>query len=115
MSAIAANKIKGARAVYVTNPKEAELTRLHNAANVICLSESLSYDIRDVFTGKVFTVNNAIPIRPEIKYLKKENLHLKMVLYFITQDMNMLVYPLQLVRQKQLVVYLNLYTKLNYF
>ena len=35
---IAANKIKGIRAVAVNNVKDAELTRLHNNANVLCLS-----------------------------------------------------------------------------
>ncbi len=35
---IAANKIKGIRAVAVNNVKDAEMTRLHNDANVLCLS-----------------------------------------------------------------------------
>jgi ribose 5-phosphate isomerase B len=35
---IAANKIKGARAVVPFNVKEAKLSREHNKANVICLS-----------------------------------------------------------------------------
>lgn len=35
---IAANKIKGIRAVAVNNVKDAQLTRLHNDANVLCLS-----------------------------------------------------------------------------
>ena len=36
--AIAANKVKGIRAVYVSTVKEAKLTREHNDANVLCLS-----------------------------------------------------------------------------
>src|SRR5690349_50691 len=36
--AIAANKIEGIRAVAVNNVKDAQLTRLHNDANVLCLS-----------------------------------------------------------------------------
>lgn len=36
--AIAANKVKGVRAVAVNNLKDAELTRKHNNANVLCLS-----------------------------------------------------------------------------
>lgn len=35
---IAANKTKGIRAVSVNNVKDAKLTRLHNDANVLCLS-----------------------------------------------------------------------------
>ena len=35
---IAANKIKGARAVSINNTKDARLTREHNDANIICLS-----------------------------------------------------------------------------
>jgi len=34
---IAANKVKGIRAVAVLTPDEARLTREHNAANVLCL------------------------------------------------------------------------------
>jgi len=35
---IVANKVKGIRAVSVSNIREAELSRLHNDANVLCLS-----------------------------------------------------------------------------
>lgn len=35
---IAANKIKGARAVAVSSVRDAKLTREHNDANVLCLS-----------------------------------------------------------------------------
>ena len=35
---IAANKIRGARAVAVSNIRDAKLTREHNDANVLCLS-----------------------------------------------------------------------------
>ncbi|HME87427.1 MAG TPA: RpiB/LacA/LacB family sugar-phosphate isomerase, partial [Candidatus Nanoarchaeia archaeon] len=35
---IAANKVKGVRAVAVNSVKDAQLTRLHNDANVLCLS-----------------------------------------------------------------------------
>jgi len=35
---IAANKIKGARAVAVNNENDARLARLHNNANILCLS-----------------------------------------------------------------------------
>jgi ribose 5-phosphate isomerase B len=35
---IAANKIKGIRAVAVNSVKDAQLTRLHNDANILCLS-----------------------------------------------------------------------------
>ena len=35
---IAANKIKGIRAVAVNNVEDARMTRLHNDANVLCLS-----------------------------------------------------------------------------
>jgi ribose 5-phosphate isomerase B len=35
---IAANKIRGARAVAVQNVRDAKLTREHNNANVLCLS-----------------------------------------------------------------------------
>ena len=42
---IAANKIKGSRAVNVNTVKDAELTRLHNAANVLCLSGKLKEDL----------------------------------------------------------------------
>jgi len=35
---IAANKIRGARAVAVSNVRDAKLTREHNNANVLCLS-----------------------------------------------------------------------------
>lgn len=35
---IAANKVKGIRAVAVTDPQDAERSREHNDANVLCLS-----------------------------------------------------------------------------
>jgi len=35
---IAADKIKGIRAVAVSNPRDAKITREHNDANVLCLS-----------------------------------------------------------------------------
>lgn len=35
---IAANKVKGVRAVYVGSPGEAQKTREHNDANILCLS-----------------------------------------------------------------------------
>ena len=35
---IAANKVQGVRAVYVASPAEAQKTREHNDANVLCLS-----------------------------------------------------------------------------
>ncbi len=35
---IAANKIKGVRAVAVSNPRETKMAREHNDANVLCLS-----------------------------------------------------------------------------
>ena len=35
---IAANKIRGARAVYIEDLKEARLAREHNDANILCLS-----------------------------------------------------------------------------
>lgn len=35
---IAANKLKGARAVAVSNVQDAKLTREHNDANILCLS-----------------------------------------------------------------------------
>ncbi len=34
---IVANKVKGIRAVSVSNEREAELSRLHNDANILCL------------------------------------------------------------------------------
>lgn len=39
---IAANKFKGIRAALCSSPKEAELSRMHNNANVLVLSGSLS-------------------------------------------------------------------------
>lgn len=41
---IAANKVKGIRCALVHNTEEAELARLHNDANVIALSSSLSLE-----------------------------------------------------------------------
>ena len=42
---IAANKIKGIRAVAVSNSRDAKMTRQHNDANVLCLSGwELSFD-----------------------------------------------------------------------
>lgn len=38
---IAANKVKGIRCAKVSNLKEAKLSREHNNANVIAISESL--------------------------------------------------------------------------
>jgi ribose 5-phosphate isomerase B len=35
---IVANKVKGVRAVVISNQKEARLSRLHNNANILCLS-----------------------------------------------------------------------------
>jgi ribose 5-phosphate isomerase B len=42
---IAANKIKGVRAVAVLTAREAKLTREHNNANVLCLSGKLNFQI----------------------------------------------------------------------
>lgn len=42
---IAANKVKGIRAVAVSNPRDAKLTREHNDANVLCLSGKLNFQI----------------------------------------------------------------------
>ena len=57
---IAANKVKGIRAVAVTNAEDAARTREHNDANVLCLSGwSLSPDdvapIVEAFLGTDFT------------------------------------------------------------
>ena len=57
---IAANKIKGIRAVAVNNVKDALLTREHNDANVLCLSEwttskSLSKKIIKTFLFTMFS------------------------------------------------------------
>lgn len=42
---IAANKVKGIRAVAVSNPRDAKLARQHNDANVLCLSGKLDFQI----------------------------------------------------------------------
>lgn len=39
---IAANKVKGIRCAKVSSPEEAKLSRLHNNANIIAISASLS-------------------------------------------------------------------------
>jgi ribose 5-phosphate isomerase B len=40
--AIAANKVKGVRAVPITEPYSARLSRQHNDANIICFGERLT-------------------------------------------------------------------------
>lgn len=57
---MAANKVKGARAAAVATPKDARLTREHNAANVLCLSgwNAVIEDVRsvvDAFLATEFT------------------------------------------------------------
>ena len=54
-----ANKIKGIRAALAYNIEIAQLSRLHNDANVLCLggrhiSESLALDIVDVWLNTSF-------------------------------------------------------------
>jgi ribose 5-phosphate isomerase B len=55
---IAANKIKGIRAVSVNNVADAKLARLHNDANVLCLSgggtlDKLSPGLKPEFAKKI--------------------------------------------------------------
>ena len=57
---IAANKVKGVRAVLAHEPYSAMLSRLHNDANVLCLGEritgeSLALDIVDTFLETEFS------------------------------------------------------------
>ncbi len=57
---IAANKVKGVRAVAISNPREAKITREHNDANVLCLSGwEISFDkakkIIDTFLKTLFS------------------------------------------------------------
>ena len=56
---IACNKVKGIRCAKVDNAKEAELTRLHNNANVLALNGNMfSYrakDIVDAFLKTAFS------------------------------------------------------------
>jgi len=59
---IAANKIKGSRAVNVNTVKDAELTRLHNAANVLCLSGKLKEDlVKKIIKKFLFTMFSKEP------------------------------------------------------
>lgn len=56
---MAANKVPGVRAALVHSPEEAELTRKHNDANVLCLGqtgtpESLADDILDRWLNSKF-------------------------------------------------------------
>jgi len=50
---IAANKVKGIRAVAVWNQKNAKLSRQHNNANVLCLS---GWDLKPEKAEKIVTV-----------------------------------------------------------
>lgn len=57
--AIAANKVRGVRAVQVTDPEMAKMARLHNDANVITLAGRYSpvpvvKEILDTFLGTQF-------------------------------------------------------------
>ena len=56
---IAANKVKGARCALVHSTKDAKLARLHNDANIVALSSSMSMfrikDILDVFINTKFS------------------------------------------------------------
>ena len=57
--AVAANKIDGVRAVNVTTPQFAELSREHNDANVVAVSgrfvdESVNREILDAFVSTSF-------------------------------------------------------------
>lgn len=54
---IAANKIKGIRCGKVTNPREAELTKEHNMANVIALSEYTS-NVEEIVDAFINTKNS---------------------------------------------------------
>lgn len=74
---IAANKIKGVRAVTVSDVESARLTRLHNDANVLCLSGwntslSKAEKIVKVFLTTMFSKEGRHARRiNEIKHLEK--------------------------------------------
>lgn len=50
---IVANKVKGIRAVSISNVKNAKLSRVHNDANVLCLS---GWDLKLPMTQKIIKV-----------------------------------------------------------
>ena len=54
---IAANKVKGIRCGKVTTPREAELTKEHNMANVIALSE-YTENVEEIIDAFINTKNS---------------------------------------------------------
>ncbi len=69
---IAVNKVKGIRAVDITNPKIAHLAREHNNANVICLSgrftsKRKNYKIINNFFKSKFDLTN----QKNVRHLKR--------------------------------------------
>ena len=57
---IAANKIKGIRCALLSDPKSAEMTRLHNDTNMMAMgagiiSEELAFRLADIWLGTPFS------------------------------------------------------------
>ena len=73
---IAANKIKGIRCAKVTTPTEASLSKEHNMANVMALSENTEnvYEVVDAFLNTKYS-NDERHIRRVDKIMKLEDLN----------------------------------------
>lgn len=65
---IAANKVRGARAVAVSNVRDAKLTREHNDANILCLS---SWKLKDSAAKKIVDVWLKTEFSGEERHLRR--------------------------------------------
>ncbi len=64
---IALNKMKNITCAKVSNPKEAMFSRLHNNANVLALSEDISW----FKTKQIITIFLTTELSPEEKYTRR--------------------------------------------
>ncbi|MFH1376887.1 MAG: ribose 5-phosphate isomerase B [Candidatus Woesearchaeota archaeon] len=67
---IAANKIKGIRAVAINNTKDAKITREHNDANILCLSE---WHLKEKEVGKIIDVWLKTNFRKDKRHIRRIN------------------------------------------
>ena len=65
---IAANKVRGARAVSVSSPQDAAKTREHNDANVLCLA---GWNQEDADLGEIITAFVNTPFSREFRHARR--------------------------------------------
>jgi len=67
---IAANKIKGIRAVAINNTKDAKITREHNDANILCLS---GWHLKEKETKKIIDIWLKTKFKKDKRHIRRIN------------------------------------------